>query len=52
MMEVLYEHGQQSNTEELDDNFVNHLLDQFVSDANTDKEVADLELKNYITGRG
>lgn len=52
MTEVLFEFCQQKNVEEIDETFVNHLLDQFVETASSKKQIADLELKNYITGRG
>lgn len=38
--------------EEINETFVNHLLDEFVESASSKKQVADLELKNYVLGRG
>ena len=52
MTEVLFEFGQQKNVEEIDEIFLNHLLDEFVESASSKKEIADIELKNYIQGKG
>lgn len=42
MTEVLYEFGQQKNAEDIDEIFVNHLLDEFVASASTPKQIADI----------
>lgn len=52
MMEVLYENGQQNNAEEPNQDFVNHLMDEFVVNASNNKEIAEIELGNYIRGKG
>lgn len=52
MAEVVYEYGQQKNQQELDNVFVTHLLDEFVHQVKDKKSIAQLELNNYIHGRG
>lgn len=52
MTEVVYEFGQQRNEGELDEVFLTHLFDEFVHSTSSKKEIAELELSNYIHGKG
>ena len=52
MTEACYIHEQETNKEELDPIFLNHLFDEFVESTKSNSDIAKLELKNYIEGKG
>ena len=52
MTEACYNYEQETNKEELNPTFLNHLFDEFVEFSTTKEDVAKLELKNYIEGKG
>jgi hypothetical protein len=52
MTDVLYEYGQKKNEKEIDEMHLNRLLDEFIEGVGSRKEMMEIELKNYIHGKG
>lgn len=52
MTEACYVHEQETNKEDLDPIFLDHLFDEFIESTASKSDIARLELRNYIEGKG